>query len=359
MRASRRAVFSLLLVCLVATVGAAPDDRLAAEIERWTAYVQANPSQDEMWADIKGAAQPALAGAAQALRDGRRLLAMQRLAQASANLGAAVYLEGRPPEALRDAAGFQAEWDRMGTVLRAELAAPAPGALDGVTPAALRALGEAALLQVRGYYETGLEYGRNTMAKYGLYYVGTAEADRQFAALTRALSEPSSKTPPAVRALGTELDRLEDEMLAAYRPPAAIDKHGDFIGASAALKEARELDAAGLRYGALYKYLQAALRLDVLRGTPASATTDDLAARLSALGARLSAGNADNSIGGLFLEIAEADLAAAKPGEPAAAARAVASDVIDRYFAALAPARPAAPRPAPAVTVTLVRWPYT
>jgi hypothetical protein len=35
------------------------------------------------------------------------------------------------------------------------------------------------------------------------------------------------------------------------------------------------------------------------------------------------------------------------------------ADVLPRYFAALEPARPAPSRPAPKVTVTLVRWPYT
>ena len=44
-----------------------------------------------------------------------------------------------------------------------------------------------------------------------------------------------SDTPPSI----------EDELLAAYRPPTSIDSHPIFIRASALLKEARELDAAG------------------------------------------------------------------------------------------------------------------
>ena len=48
----------------------------------------------------------------------------------------------------------------MGGVLRgSELAPPAADALAGVRPAAVRALGEAALPQVRVYYEASLEYG--------------------------------------------------------------------------------------------------------------------------------------------------------------------------------------------------------
>jgi hypothetical protein len=46
------------------------------------------------------------------------------------------------------------------------------------------------------------------------------------------------------------------------------------------------------------------------------------------------------------------------PAPPPIAA-AIATDVLPRYFAALGPARPSPARPAPRVTVTLVRWPYT
>jgi len=335
------------------------EDLLATEIARWSAYVRDNRSTDPMWAQVKEAVQPVLEGASQALRDGRRLLAMQRFSLAIANLGAEVYLEARPPATLKDPAAFQAEWERMGKVLAADLAPPAPSVLSGVTPAALRAFGETALLQIRGFYETGLEYGQNTMAWYGLYYVGAAQAQRDFAAQTRALSEPTGKTPPVLRPLSAELDGLEDEMLAAYRPPASIDKHAAFIGASSALKEARELDAAGLRYGALYKYLQAALRLDVLRAPAKAPDAAALASRLAGLEARLASGSVDNSIGALYLQVAQADVAGTKPPEAPVSAEAVATDVLPRYFAALEPARPAPPRPAPEVTVTLVRWPYT
>ena len=64
-----------------------------------------------------------------------------------------------------------------------------------------------------------------------------------------------------MRRLSDELDALEGELLSAYKPPASIDRHREFIAASSTLKEARELDAAGLSYGALLRYLQAVLRV--------------------------------------------------------------------------------------------------
>src|SRR5262249_3572761 len=161
--------------------------------------------------------------------------------------------------ALQDEAAFEAEWERAGKTLQKDLAPPPADALDGVRPAALRALGEAALPQVRAYYESSLEYARATKPEYGYLYVGTPFAERAFIAFCRSLSERSGLNPPPARPLGPELDALEAEFLAAYRPPASVDRHSEFIGASATLKEARELDAAGLRYGALVRYLQAPL----------------------------------------------------------------------------------------------------
>lgn len=334
-------------------------DPLAAEIERWSAFLRDSAADDEISVQVKQSVQPVLARAEEALRDGRRLLALQRLTHVRTGLAAAAYLGERPAEQRKDMAGFEAEWARLGGLLRDDLGAPSGAAFDGVRPAAVRALGEAALPQVRVYYEASLEYGRNTMPDSGLYYLGQAQAQRDLARFLRTFSEPSGREAPPVRALDAELDALEGEMLATYRPPASIDKHGEFILASSLLKEARELNAAGLRYGALLRYLQAAMRFAPLRPAPPSFDAAALAERLRELDARLSAGGADHSLGRLFLETAQADVDHPAAGAGPAVATAIAGDVLPRYFAALERARPRPPKPAPQATVTLVRWPYT
>lgn len=295
---------------------------------------------------VKPADQPVLAQAEEDLRAGRRLLALQRFSGVKENLAVAAYLGQHRAGQLSD---FEAEWKRMGGVLRADLGKPSPQAFKEVEPAAVRALAEAALPQVRGYYEASLDYGRNTMPDQGLYYLAGAQAQRDLTAFYRKVSEPTSRQAPPVRALKSELDALETEMLAAYRPPASIEKHGQFIGASSTLKEARELDMAGLRYGALLRYLQATRQLAGIRGN-AGPGGQALAGRIRELDAKLSAKNVDHSLGRLFLE-------AAQSGAPDAGA--IVQDVLPRYFAALEPAKPEKARPAPSVTVTLVRWPYT
>ncbi len=325
MRAPR--TFILIVILLAACAGSAEQarDPLASEIERWSAFLESRPAEDKLRQQV----QPVLAQAEEALGQGKRLLAVQRLVAAREDLAVAAYMGARPTEQRKEIPAFEAEWARMGDTLKKD----PPAKLEELHPAATRALAEAAFPQVRIYYDASLEYGRNTMPEQGLYYLGAAQAQREVVDLLGKVSVPSSRREPPVRSLRPELDALEAEMLTVYRPPVSIDRHKEFIAASSTLKEARELDEAGLRHGALLRYLQAAHQFAPLRGaSPTSGTT--------ALEKRLSQGNVDHSIGQLFLESGQ-------------------TDVLPRYFAALEPARPQEPGPAPKVTVTLVRWPYT
>jgi len=340
-----------------ATDAPQPPDLLAAEIARWKAFAASPGRSGEIWDSVRQGGEPLLLRAEQALADGRRLLALQRLAAAREGFYAARYLFGLGAAERQDPARFEAEWRRVGEQLKAELAPPAADALSGVGPAAVRAIGEAALPQVRVYYEASLDYGQNTAPDSGLYYIGSALAQRELAGLVRDLSAPVATTPPPLRSLAPELAALETEVLAAYRPPASIDRHADFIRASAALKEAHELDALGLRYGALLRYLQAAQRFAPVRGVPAGPGVA-LEARLREYDARLASRERDDTIGRLFLETAQSLAGAGKDADPAAA-QAIADFVLPKYFAALEPAPAAAPTPQPRATVTLVRWPYT
>ena len=364
MRRPYQLVFASVLLGALGTLAASTrsSDPLATEITRWSQYLKSNTSKDEMWLQIKEGSDAAMARVESAMKDGRRLLALQRLAAVGPNLASSEYLASLTAEQRKSDTDFEAAWKSAGRELGAEIAAPSPKAFDGVAPAAVRGVGEASLAQVRVFYDASLEYERNTMPDAGYFYLGLARAQSDFAGFCRTLSKPDGRRPPPLRSLAPELDALEGELLAAYRPPASIDRHSDFIAASAALKEARELDAGGLRYGATLRYLQAALRCAPLTGQAPAMTNDQAARKLAEVEPRLAdrVGAVDQSLGRIFLESAQADVAAATAsGEPPAQASAVLTSVLPRYFAALEPAKPARPYPAPEVTVTLVRWPYT
>lgn len=332
-------------------------DPLAEEIARWKAYAARSTLRGEIWDQVKGGGEPLLRRAEAALHDGRRLLALHRLAVAREGFAAAHYLYSQPEEVREDAARFEAEWRRVGEVLSVGPAL-APGTLASLAPAAVRAIGEAALAQVRVYHGASLDYAKSTGNDSGLYYVGAALAQRELAAFLEGLPAEGAGDALPLRALGADLDRLESEILAAYRPPASLDRHSEFIRASAALKEARELDALGLRHGALLRYLLAVQRIAPVASTGAAEPeAAAIEARLREHAACL-AGPLDHSIGRLFLETAEALAGGGEEGDPRSA-RGIAEQVLPRYFAALEPTPPAAPRPEPRATVTLVRWPYT
>ena len=357
MRRTPACILAASGIALLAARAGAPagPDALSTELDRWTAFVRTNASVDEMWKQVKEVSAPVLERARTALASDRRLLATQLVLTARAPLSAAAYMQSPPASAAKDGPAFEAEWARMGRVLAARFAKPRVDALDAVRPAALRALGEAVLLQPRGFYDASLEYGRATMPDYGLFYIGSAQAAGEIVDLSRSLSATDAgPPPPPVRSVRPEIEALESDLLASYRPPLSVDRHPDFIAASASLKEARELDEAGLAYGALLRYLQAAQRFYPLRATPATAPPND---RLRQLEARLSADGRDHSLGRLFLERAGEALAASPP--ETAVAEAIVSDVVPRYLAALAAPRPEPARAEPRFTVTLVRWPYT
>ena len=335
----------LLIACNRVSVGVVPEDTLAAEIGRWSQALESRPPQDELRQNLE----PAVDRAEESLRQGKRLLATQRIVMAWEDLAVNTYVRALPENKRKDMAAFEAEWAQMGGELRPYLGPPS---LDNLHPAAIRALGEAAFPQVRAYYDASIEQGRATSASGGFYYLGAAQAQREVVDFLSQVSEPASRRPPPLRSLAPEIESLEGEMMAIYRPPVSIDRHGEFITASATLKEARELEEAGLRYGALLRYLQAALQFAPLRGGSVPSLPEGALAQLES---KLSSGDMDHSLGQLFLESAQAHVASGS----AEGAAVIAGDILPRYFAALEPARPQAPRPEPRVTVTLVRWPYT
>jgi hypothetical protein len=364
MRRSSHLVFASILLGALGALAASTRsaDPLAAEIARWSQYLKTNTSTDEMWLQIKEGSGAGMARVESAMKAGRRLLALQRLAAVAPNLESAEYLASLPAEARQSDAAFETAWKNAGRELAPALRPPSHASFEGVAPAAVRGVGEASLAQVRVFYDASLEYERNTMPDSGYFYLGLAKAHSDFAEFCRGLSSPAGRRPPPLRSLTGELDALEGELLAAYRPPASIDKHPDFIGASAALKEARELDAAGLTYGATLRYLQAALRAAPLTGKAPAMTKEEATRKLAEMEPRLAdrEGGVDQSLGRIFLEAAQADLAAAAASnEPPGQASAIVTSVLPRYFAALQPAKVAARRPEAEVTVTLVRWPYT
>jgi hypothetical protein len=330
------------------------------ELLRWTTLVREESRTDEFWTAIKPGAESVLTDAGRALADGRPTLAVERLLAARVNLSAATYLSRQPAATRSDLAAFELEWQRMSGVLGLDRPRRSGREVARSGSAFRRAIEEAAFLQVKVNYDASLAYGRSTTPESGLTYLGIAEAHHDTVALAESLVPDDRRSAPRLRSLVPDIDALQRELLTAYRPPASLDRHPEFIGVSALLKEARELEAAELRFGALYRYLQAALRYGAIKTAPADALTGpELGARVRDAATRAAAGSIDHSLAELFVERAAFELARAGSDAPVPIANAIVTEVLPRYYAALEPSS-AAPRPTDVpVTITLVRWPYT
>src|SRR5262249_37415890 len=141
------------------------------------------------------------------------------------------------------------------------------------TTAATRAIGESAQGKIETLVEASRAYAAVTSPGEGVFYLGQAQAAAELAALAHELrSVRGSPRPPPLRSVLPELDTLQAKVNRAFRPPRSIERHPDFIRLNAALKLARELDAATLYGGALYQYLDAVQQLAAL--DPPSAARD-------------------------------------------------------------------------------------
>ena len=334
----------MLTVLLAAAVASSVfwPDPLQDTIAQWQQFLASPAANAAPFSDIKTPASERIAHADDALKHDRRLLALYELTGALPLLKAAEFAAAHRKDDLQQA------WNR------AQIAKANVPAFASIEPALARAIAEANATQAREYYDASLAYGNNTAPEAGIYYIGAANGCAFVADYVRHVALGREGSAPHLRSLAPDLDALEGEILAAYKPPASIDQHAKFIGASALLKEARELDAAGMRDAALLRYLESWLRIAPVIA-PAIARAD-IERTLAREKARVEAAGGDESIAALFLESAAADL---ERSAEAPIASAIVTRVLPRYFAALAPALPQAKAVTPSATVTLVRWPYT
>jgi len=295
--------------------------------------------------------------------EGERAPLLQRLDRAEAaqkaqrTYQAAYFLEsayeGAAAFAFAASAGVQSpndfvrKWTALGV--------PRPhGGRSGRVPAAVDALAEAAEARGPITYQASRPYAEDSDTAAGLYYLGESHAVMNYAAFLRAATWPDAGRRPAFRSIAPELAAFDREMTTKYETMERAN-HPTYIRASAALKQARSLNDRGALEGALFEYLLSRYLFAPLRGPAAAEATRE---RIDAARATLPAAQ-DHSIAELFVQFADEGLAGDNADLRRGAA-AVVEDVLPSYLAALAPAAPAATSSAnAAVTVTLVRWPFT
>jgi len=286
--------------------------------------------------------------AEKALAAGHRNFALHLLSIVHSNLSAERY-RNHPPGNSKNLSDLEKEWQKKGP----ELQSAAKRSNFKQIPASVRAVAEASLSEVKPLYDSSLEYGKSTTPEYGFFYLGSSQARLELARLLSTMQTQSLLKPPVFAGLANEIDAMEDAILAEYKPPASIEHHPVFIRASGLLKQAQELYAAGMHYGALYKMLDARSQLSKITDAGQSITVEETKKRAAEMSARLNQDKADHSIALIFLEFA---LEQPHDGEKA---HAIFKNVLPHYFSALQLSKFKKQKESFVATVTLVRWPYT
>lgn len=349
-----------ILVALFTTSAISQDaaSKITAQADRLQNSVKNNVN-GEMAKNIAGFATDARA----AVKAGRTYSALETLGRAFDLAGGLHETQEKEATAGSSLPAFESEWGKVNLELTA-LDEKARGRDWSKSPAAIRALAEAAQGRTLTLMEGGRGFATATKPADGLFYVGEARGEAEFSEFLYKLGISRTGAAVRLRSVLPEIEALQEKTNAAFQPPRSIEMHSRFIALNSTLKFARELDAARDYAGALYMYLEAVRHYGMLAAT--AAESEKQARLRSALSEELnknSASKNDDSILRIFLERVSGYLNKPEGAAPAAdewkATQVVLEQVVPAYYAALKPAAPLQQRAGRTATLTLVRWPYT
>ena len=354
----------LLLIVPLRAAGQDATSQIRTEIRRVQQSLKNQPITDPDTSNLAGAIEDQLKSAGEALDAGWEYLSLERLGQAVDLLhGARIVAEKKAEIVKGGLPAYEAEWRRAGTTLD-EGERRAHGRDWGNAPAAVRALSETSQGRAVPLLDGGRGFAIATQPKDGLFYLGEAQGEAEFAQFCASLrfAQKSNATPR--RSLLPELQSLQEKTDAAFVPPRSIEQHPRFIQLNSALKLAQELDASRFYSGALYQYLEAVRNYGMLSAIPPDSKGQTaLKAAIAGTQKKLDASGQDDSIAQLFVERAASRLEHAGGSAPTVdelrSARVIIDQVLPAYFAALQPASPTQQAAGKTVDITLVRWPYT
>jgi hypothetical protein len=333
------------------------------EIERLQKSLKDKPVSVPDFVPVNGMARDALKAATDALNAGHLYISLERLNEAASVLQGARVAEEKATAVQGGLPAFETEWGKVSLRLTA-FDQDARKQNWSHAPLALRALAEAAQGRSIPLLDGGRGFATSMKPTDGLFYMGQAEAEAEFAKFCASLSLPRKPEPFPLRSFLPELQKLQEKTNAAFQPPKSIDQHSRFIALNSALKLAEELDASKFYAGALYQYLEATRQYGMLDGVvPDPSRQSALKQAIAGAQKKLEESQRDDSIAQIFLERAASYIAHPDGSAPTAdewkSAQLILDQVLPAYFAADKPAAPLLRASGKTVDITLVRWPYT
>ena len=321
----RRAALVFLL--LLTASKAAPDGAaLQREIDRLDAALKAIPAAD-LPNEVQGAIEPNRQLLDRARKASSPEYRLYRLRDAFVGVETLAFV-AREKASSESVDAFARLWSARRARFEAKPARPRGTLLQ-------RALMESASTRAERLFRASLPYSKASAPWSGVYYLGEAEANLRFREFVQSIAAGDGEKSPSLAALAAALDSVERDTLQFF---AGDVTNQAVIPVSARLKEARELLDAHRLDGAALLLVEARLAL-TRRGGKASGGLENPP--------YVSHGT---SIAALLESWAD--------DEPSPMKEKIRSDVVPFYASLLLPAAAARKAPA-AVTVTLVRWPYT
>jgi hypothetical protein len=189
----------------------------------------------------------------------------------------------------------------------------------------------------RPYYQSGKLFALNSNMAEGIYYLGRAPANLDFAIICRGLNLSRPKKAAEVfRSPQRELTQLETMALRTYKTADVNTQQAQFNRLNANLKIAGELNRASMFEGALLKYLESKLYFGLIITTAEKEDLQHLREKTKELEKQLISDKVDHSIGLLFWQLADRSLNRDDNTEPTAAqvkrAVVILNQVMPAYF---------------------------
>ncbi len=356
-------VAALALIFALPAAGQDAASQIKAEAERLQQAMKDRPVPVPEISNINTMAGDLLKAALAAQSAGRLYASLEALSQAEDLLQGVRTLGDKMETVKSGLPAYMAEWDKASLSLSA-LDRQAHERNWSNARTAVRALSETAQGKTLPLLEGGRGFAIANGPKDGLFYLGQAQGEADFAAFCASLRLPREGAPRPLRSLLPELMLLQEKTNAAFQPPRSIELTPQFMGLNSTLKLAQELDASKFYAGSLYQYLEAVRHYALLDAAPLDASRQSaLKSALAAARKKLEASGRDDSIAQLFLERAEAQVTRADGSAPSPddwkSAQAILDQVLPAYYAAEKPPASLGRAAGKTAEITLVRWPYT
>src|SRR5215471_6673347 len=217
-------ISALLILLLIAALPVSAQNastQIKAEIERMQESLKSKPISNPDLPNANSIIGNGLSDSSAALAAGRVYLSLEKLAQAEDFLQGVRSVDQKAA-AIDSLPAFESEWEKASVQLTA-LDKSARQRDWSHAPAGVRAISEVAQGRTMPLLEGGRGFASATKPRDGLFYMGEAQGEADFATFVSRLNLQRKAAAIALRSVLQELVALQEKTNATFQPPRSID----------------------------------------------------------------------------------------------------------------------------------------